>query len=103
MVGWRGNLARLHATHIARPSRRAWHRALHSVAHIYLRAACLLRRSCTKKRALKYVENVNKDQNCNWLNFIFVQFSLGNEDVLLYLTLYKDVYQLFVKHSLIVS
>ena len=37
-----GNLARLHATHIARPSRRARHRALHSVAHIYLRAACLL-------------------------------------------------------------
>ena len=26
-------------------------------------------------------ENVNKDQNCDWLNFIFVQFSLENEDV----------------------
>ena len=76
-----GNLARLHATHIARPSRRTWHRALHSVAHIYLRAACLLRRSCTKKKALNYVENVNKDQNCDWLNFIFVHFSLENEDV----------------------
>ena len=75
-----GNLARLHATHIAQPSRRAWHRALHSVAHIYLRAACLLRRSCTKKRALNYVENV-KDQNCDRFNFIFVQFSLENEDV----------------------
>ena len=48
-----GNLVRLHATHIARPSRHAWHHGLHSVAHIYLRAACLLRRSCTKKRALK--------------------------------------------------
>ena len=60
-----GNLARLHATHIARPLRRAWHRALHSVAHIYLRAACLLRRSYTKKRALNYAENVNKNQNCD--------------------------------------
>ena len=76
-----GNLARLHTTHIARPSRRAWHRALHSVAHIYLHAACLLRRSCTKKRALNYVENVNKDQNCDRLNFIFVHFSLENEAV----------------------
>ena len=76
--GWvAGNLARLHATHIARPS----HRALHSVAHIYLRAACLLRRSCTKKRELNYVENINKDQNCDGLNFIFVHFSLENEDV----------------------
>ena len=68
-------------THIAPPTRRAWHRALHSVAHIYLSAACLLRCSCTKKKVLNYVENVNKDQNCNWLNFIFVQFSLENEDV----------------------
>ena len=76
-----GNLARLHPTHIARPSRRAWHRALHSVAHIYLRAACLLKRSCTKKKVLNYVENVNKDQNCDWLNFMFVQFSVENEDV----------------------
>ena len=75
-----GNLARLYATHIVQPSRRAWHRALHSVAHIYLRAAFLLRRSCTKKRALNYVENVNKDQNCDRLNFIFVHFSLENED-----------------------
>ena len=41
-------------------------RALHSVVRIYLRAACLLRRSCTKIRALIYVENVNKDQNCDW-------------------------------------
>ena len=47
-----GNLAWLHATHIARPSRHAWHHALHSVAHIYLRAAYLLRCSGTKKRAL---------------------------------------------------
>ena len=31
-----GNLARLHATHIARPLRRAWHHVLHSVVHIYL-------------------------------------------------------------------
>ena len=76
-----GNLAWLHATHIARPSCHARHCALHSVAHIYLCAACLLRRSCTKKRALNYVENANKDQNCDWLNFIFVQFSLENEDV----------------------
>ena len=53
-----------------------------AVAHIYLRAACcLLRRSYTKKIALNYVENVNKDQNCDWFNFIFVQFSLENEDV----------------------
>ena len=54
--GWvAGNLAQLHATHIARPSRRAWHRALHSVAHMYLHAACLLtsRRSCTKKKSAK--------------------------------------------------
>ena len=80
--GWvAGNLARLHATHIARPSHRAWHRTLHFVAYIYLRAACLLTRSCTKKKALNYVENANKDQNCDWLNFIFVQFSLENEDV----------------------
>ena len=57
-----GNLARLHATHIARPSRRAWHRTLHIVAHIYLCAACLFRCSCTKKRVLNSVENVNKDQ-----------------------------------------
>ena len=49
-----GNLARLHATHIARPSRRAWQRALHSVAHIYIRAACLLRRSCIKKKSAKF-------------------------------------------------
>ena len=76
-----GNLARLYATHIARPSRRAWHHALHSVAHIYLRAACLLRRSCTKKKVLNYVENVNKDQNCDRLNLIFVHFSPENEDV----------------------
>ena len=33
-----GNLALLHATHIARPLRRAWHRPLHSVAHIYIYA-----------------------------------------------------------------
>ena len=80
--GWvAGNLARSHATHIARPSCRACHRALHSVALIYLRTACLLTRSCTKKRALNYVENVNKDQNCDRLNFIFVHFSLENEDV----------------------
>ena len=52
-----------------------------SVAHIYLRAASLLRRSCTKKRALNYVENVKKDQNCDRLNVIFVHFSLENEDV----------------------
>ena len=52
---------------------------LHSVAHIYLRAACLLKCSCTKKRVLNRVENVNKDQNCDWLNFIFVHFSLENE------------------------
>ena len=76
-----GNLVRLHATHIARPSRRAWHPGLHSFVHIYLHAACLLRRSCTKKKVLNYVENVNKDQNCDWLNFIFVQFFLENEDV----------------------
>ena len=76
-----GNLARLHATHIARPSRRAWHRGLYSVAYIYLRAACLLWRSCTKKKALNYVENVNKDQNCDQLNFIFVHFSPENENV----------------------
>ena len=76
-----GNLAQLHATHIARLSRRAWHRALHFVEHIYLRATCLLRRSCTKKKALNYVENVNKDQNFDRLNFIFVHFSLENEDV----------------------
>ena len=53
---------------------------LHSV-HIYLRAACLLKRSCIKKKALNYVENVNKDQNCIRLNFIFVHFSPENEDV----------------------
>ena len=80
-----GNPVRLHATRIARPSRRAWHRAWHrtlySVAHIYLRAACLLRCICTKKRTLNYFENVNKDQNCDRLNFIFVHFSLENEDV----------------------
>ena len=76
-----GNLARLHATHVAQPSRREWHRALHFVEHIYLRAVCLLRCSCTKKRALNYVENVNKDQNCDRLNFIFVHFSPENEDV----------------------
>ena len=76
-----GNLAWLHATHIARPSRHAWHRSLHSVAYIYLRAACLRRRSCTKKRALNYVENVRKDQNSDQLNFILVHFSLENEDV----------------------
>ena len=80
--GWvAGNLARLHGTHTVRPPRRACHRTLHSVAHIYLHAACLLRCSCTKKRALNYVEIVTKDQNCDWLNFIFVQFSLENEDV----------------------
>ena len=56
-------------------------RTLHSVVHIYLHAACLLRGSCTKKRALNYIENVNKDQNCDRLNFIFVHFSLENEDV----------------------
>ena len=75
-----GNLARLHPTHIAQLSRRAWHRALHSVAHIYLRSACLLKRSCTKKRVLNCVENVNKDQHCDQINFIFVHFSLENED-----------------------
>ena len=47
-----GNLVRLHATHIARPSGHAWYHVLHSVVHIYLRAACLLSRSCKKKRAL---------------------------------------------------
>ena len=74
-----GNLARLHATHIAQPSCRAWHCVLNSVVHNNLCAACLLRRSFTKKRALKYVENI--EQNCNRLNFIFVHFSLQNEDV----------------------
>ena len=48
-----GNLARLHATHIARLSRQAWHHALNSVAHIYLRAACLPRRSFKKKKSAK--------------------------------------------------
>ena len=76
-----GNLARLHATHIARPSCLAWHCPLYSVAHIYLHAACLLRRSCTKKKALNYVENVNKDLNCDRLDFIFVHISPENEDV----------------------
>ena len=82
--GWvAGNLARLHATHIAQLPRhgRAWRRALHSVADIYLPTTCLLRHSCTKKKALNYVENVKKDQNCDRLNFIFVHFSLENEDV----------------------
>ena len=74
-----GNLAQLHATHIARPSHRTWHRALHSVVHIYLHAACLLRRSCTKKRALNYIENVSKDQKLRSVN-LFVHFSLENED-----------------------
>ena len=64
-----------------RPSHCAWHRAVHSVAHIYLHAACLLRRSCTKKRLLNFVENVNKDQTCDRLNFIHVHFSLKTEDV----------------------
>ena len=44
-------------------------------------------------------KNVSKDQNCDWLNFIFLHVSLENEAVgpILYLTLYKDVYELFVK------
>ena len=75
-----GNLAQLHATHFARLSHLAWHLTLHSVVHIYLRATCLLRRSCTLEKAQNYVENVNKDQNCDRLNFIFVHFSLENED-----------------------
>ena len=55
-----GNQAWLHTTEIAQPSRRALHRALHSVAHNYLRATCLFRRSCTKKKALDiFFFNVN--------------------------------------------
>ena len=45
----------------------------------FIYALLLLRRSCTKKRELNYVENVNKDQNCNRLNFIFAHFFLENE------------------------
>ena len=76
-----GNLVRLHAIHNAQPSRRAWYRALPFVAHIFLPAGYLLTRSCTTKRALNYVENVSKDHNCDRLNFIFVNFSMENEDV----------------------
>ena len=70
------------AAQIARPSRRSLHRALFSVAHSYLLAACLLSAvALTKKRALNKVKNVNKDQNCDRLNFMFVLISLENEDV----------------------
>ena len=72
-----GNLAWLHAIHIARPSRRAWYRALHSVAQIYLRAACLLRRSGTKRQALNYVENVNKDEKLRLVKFLFCSYFSG--------------------------
>ena len=48
------------------------------------------------------LKNVNKNQNCDRLNFTFVQISLENQCIL-HLTLYKDVYQLVVKLTLIVS
>ena len=44
---------------------------------------------------------VNKDQNCDPLNFILVQISSEN-DIYSELTMHKDVYHLFVKHTLIV-
>ena len=65
--------------HCATIASRMASRAAFCWAHL-LSAACLLRRSCTKKKALNYVENVNKDQNCDRLDFIFIHFSPENED-----------------------
>ena len=87
--------------HFATVASRMASRAAFCCAHLFTRCF-LLRSSCTKKRALNYVENVNKDQNRDRLNFIFVHFSLENEDVYC-MTWYKDVYQLFVRHTLILS
>ena len=80
-----GNLARLHATQLRDRC------VANGIAHcillrtfIYALLVIYLGAAAQRKKALNYVENVNnmnKDQNCDWLNFIFVQFSLENEDV----------------------
>ena len=76
-----GNLARLHATQLRDRcvangiARFILLRTFIYALLVYLGAVA------QRKKMLNYVENVNKDQNCDWLNFIFVQFSLENEDV----------------------
>ena len=71
-----GNLARLHATHIVRSSRR------HGIARCILLRTFIyallvyLGAVAQRKKALNYVENVNKDQNCDQLKFIFFIFLL---------------------------
>ena len=90
-----GNLARLHATHIARPSRLAWYRALNSVAHIYLRAACL-----HKEKSAKLCWKCKQRPKLRSVKFHFWSFFSRKWRCILYLTLCKDVYQLFVRqHS----
>ena len=92
-----GKQAWLHAAKIVLPSHCALHRALYSVTHSYLRAACLLTRSCTKKRALNNFNKCIKQRP----KFHFCSNFFRKWQCLLHLTLYKDVYKEFVKHTLI--
>ena len=96
-----GKQAWLHAAQIARPSRRALHRALHSVAHSYLRAACLLTRSCTKKRALNNFNKCKQRPKLWSVKFHFCSNFFRKWRCLLHLILYKDVYKVFVRHTLV--
>ena len=76
-----GNLALLYATQLRDC------RVAHGIARCILLRTFIyallvyLGAVAQTKKALNYVQNVNKDQNCDWLNFIFVHFSLENEDV----------------------
>ena len=61
-------------------------RVAHGIAHCILLCTFIyallvyLGAVVQRKKALNYVENVNKDQNHDRLDFIFVHFSLENED-----------------------
>ena len=67
-----GNLARLHATQLRdRCAANGIARCILLRTFIYA-LLVYLGAVAQRKKALNYVENVNKDQNCDWLNFIFL-------------------------------
>ena len=45
-------------------------------------------------------KNINKGQNYNQLNFIYVQISFKTDNIIiLHLTLHKDIYQTFKQYK----
>ena len=49
--------------------------------HTFIYALLVYLGAVAQRKESYYVENVNKDQDCNRLNFIFVHLSVENEDV----------------------